>query len=276
MSTLIHENWEEYGVLFSAGIACATAQCVLWLLFSLALGDGPWRREPGFTAHQVVCFPLMVYLTYLGLANFGSTSPLATPASRVFEPRPVGTLMTKMVLGKLLLWDIPTGLLVKTLREPLMVAHHVGMALTAALGLYPLFSYYALFFYGVIEVSGIFLSLVDIFHPKHQAWCDYLDTAPTLSAINNAARIVFVAAYFGVRAALFPYVVATQVLPDAYAVLQLPDAEHRGVHPVLICVIPVFGALFSLLQCYWGTLLYAQVKIVLCGTSGREEKGKEM
>tara|TARA_B100000795_G_scaffold252792_1_gene222572 strand:+ start:69 stop:278 length:210 start_codon:yes stop_codon:yes gene_type:complete len=53
-----------------------------------------------------------------------------------------------------LLWDIPTGLLVKSLREPLMVAHHVGMALTAALGLYPLYSYYALFFYGEMAISN--------------------------------------------------------------------------------------------------------------------------
>ena len=166
----------ECGLVLSTGIACATAQCALWLLFTFALGDGPWRREPGFTAHQVVCFPIMIYLTYLGLSSFGANSD--TPVSRVFEPHPVGTVMTKIVLGELLLWDIPTGLLVKSLREPLMVTHHVGMALTAMVGLYPLFSYYALFFYGVIEVSGIFLSFVDVFHPKHTAWCACLKHRP--------------------------------------------------------------------------------------------------
>jgi hypothetical protein len=218
----------------------------------------------------------MIYLTYLGLSNFGGAAPFDTPVSRVFEPHPVGTAMTKIVLGELLLWDIPTGLLVTSLREPLMVAHHVGMALTAAVGLYPLYSYYALFFYGVIEVSGIFLSFVDVFHPKHPAWCAYLETAPALRALNDAARLAFVAAYFSVRAALFPYVVATQVLPDAYAVLQLPVAERRGVHPALLCVIPVFGVLFSLLQCYWGTLLYAQVAKVLRGGGGRKDQDKQM
>ena len=95
----------------------------------------------------------MIYLTYMGIANFGASAErFATPASRVFEPHPVGITMTKIVLGELLLWDIPTGLLVKSLREPLMLAHHVGMALTAAVGLYPLFSYYALFFYGTVSV----------------------------------------------------------------------------------------------------------------------------
>ena len=269
----------ELGLLLSTGIACSTAQCVLWLLFTFALGDGPWRREPGFTAHQVVCFPLMIYLTYVGLSHFhlAAPAPFNTPVSRVFEPHPVGTVMTKIVLGELLLWDIPSGLLVKSLREPLMVAHHVGMALTAAIGLYPgLNSYYALFFYGVIELSGIFLCVVDLFHPKHPAWCAYLESAPALRALNDAARLAFVAAYFSVRAALFPYVVATQVLPDAYALLQLPEAERRGVHPALICVIPVFGVLFSLLQCYWGTLLYAQVVKVLRGGGGRKDQSKQM
>ena len=30
----------ELGLLLSTGIACAAAQCVLWLLFTFALGDG--------------------------------------------------------------------------------------------------------------------------------------------------------------------------------------------------------------------------------------------
>ena len=105
MLSLAFVEDNEHGLLLVTGIACATAQCVLWLLFSFALGDGPWRREPGFTAHQVICFPLMIYLTYLGLSNFGGAAPFDTPVSRVFAPHPVGAAMTKIVLGELLLWD---------------------------------------------------------------------------------------------------------------------------------------------------------------------------
>ena len=36
--------------------------------------------------------------------------------------------------GELLFWDIPTGLLVASLREPVMVAHHIGMAFMSAAG----------------------------------------------------------------------------------------------------------------------------------------------
>ena len=105
MLSLAFVEDNEHGLLLVTGIACATAQCVLWLLFSFVLGDGPWRREPGFTAHQVICFPLMIYLTYLGLSNFGGAAPFDTPVSRVFAPHPVGAAMTKIVLGQLLLWD---------------------------------------------------------------------------------------------------------------------------------------------------------------------------
>ena len=162
---------EEYSVCLWVGLACAAAQVLLWIAFSFALGNGPWRQEPGFTAHQVVCFPLMIILAYLGVTNYYAPDDrFATPESRVLEPHPVGTMMSQMVLGMMVFWDIPTGLLVQSLREPLMVAHHFGMALTAMLGL-SYYSYHALFFYGIIELSGIFLSIVDLFHPKHAGWC---------------------------------------------------------------------------------------------------------
>ena len=55
------------------------------------------------------------------------------------------------------------------------------------------------FFFGTIEVSGVFLSVVDLFHPKHVSWATYLRTAPTLSAINSFCRLAFLVAYISAR-----------------------------------------------------------------------------
>ena len=44
--------------------------------------------------------------------------------------------------GELLFWDIPTGLLVASLREPVMVAHHIGMAFMSAAGVLGIYTYY--------------------------------------------------------------------------------------------------------------------------------------
>ena len=46
------------------------------------------------------------------------------------------------MLGELLFWDIPTGLLVASLREPVMVAHHIGMAFMSAAGVLGIYTYY--------------------------------------------------------------------------------------------------------------------------------------
>ena len=47
-------------------------------------------------------------------------------------------------------------------------------------------------------------------------------------------------------------------------------------HRKMLVVKGVFGVLFSLLQCYWGTLLYAQVVKVLRGGGGRKDQSKQM
>ena len=111
------------------GLAMLTGQIVLAAFFSYVTG-GPWHDEPGFTAHQLVYFPLVIYTAWVGCVNwFGSTA--STPAERVLGLNEAGLHLAQLSIAELLLWDIPTGFAVKVLRDPIMVAHHVGFALTA-------------------------------------------------------------------------------------------------------------------------------------------------
>lgn len=250
-------------LFFGVGLGCAGAQLLLWILFSYALGDGPWRAEPGFTAHQVVCMPLLIWLTYTGWSTWLGSDVPASTAARVLDAYPVGYEMSQVVLAMMLFWDIPTGLLVKVMREPLMLAHHFGMALVALLGFVPLFSYYAFFFFGVIELSGIFLCFVDVFHPKHKEWTALLETAPRLSKFNDACRALFVLLYMVLRAVLFPYVIFSGVVADYWSLLQLSQADPkvlRGVPLPLLTLTPALGVLFAFLQVYWGWLIIKQVR----------------
>ena len=123
------------------------AQICLWLLFSFVLPVGPWTKLPGFTAHQVICFPMMIYLAVVGVQAWLFPAPEieaygATMRSRVLEPHPIGGFLSHIVFGELVMWDIPCGLLVSNLREALMLAHHFGMAIVAYACLGPLCSYY--------------------------------------------------------------------------------------------------------------------------------------
>ena len=78
--------------------------------------------------------------------------------------------LAQLAICELLFWDIPTGLAVKSMRDPVMMGHHIGMLMAAYIGTQVTWSYYAIFFFGTCEVSGIFLSIVDVFHPKHKEW----------------------------------------------------------------------------------------------------------
>ena len=73
----IVDLWEEHSLLIGVGLSCAVAQVVLWLLFSYALGDGPWRAEPGFTAHQVICVRHVTAPTHAALSF--SHAPSSVP-----------------------------------------------------------------------------------------------------------------------------------------------------------------------------------------------------
>eukprot|EP00957_Ditylum_brightwellii_P149589 11391053-Ditylum_brightwellii.AAC.1 len=55
-----------------------------------------------------------------------------TPYDRMLKLHPIGIKLSEIVVGMQLIWDTPLCLITPALFEPLMVAHHIGMFLTAA------------------------------------------------------------------------------------------------------------------------------------------------
>ncbi|EOD05232.1 hypothetical protein EMIHUDRAFT_461939 [Emiliania huxleyi CCMP1516] len=263
----------------AAGVSCLAAQLLLFVAFSYLLPDGPWRRLPGLTAHQCICFPLMIGLACVGVQDWFLSAAVPTSLSgRVLDEHRLGGQLAQLVYGELLLWDIPCGLLVPSLREPLMLAHHFGMAAVAYATLSPLCSYYAVFFFGAIEVSGIPLSIVDVFHPKHEkhvrrggGWFEYEKASPLCRAVNELARVCFAAAYLPLRAVYFPWVVGSQAVPDMLATLALPQEERPAAPDAALYGVIGFGIAFSALQMYWGKLVFTQVLHVLAGPKPKGE-----
>jgi hypothetical protein len=200
----------------------------------------------------------------------------------------------------MMLWDIPVGLLSDGMGDPIMHCHHIGFFIVAtiALGFYSggvsLGSAYAPFFFGVIELSSIPLTIVDgksylsleypmqthfltsvpsslkVFHPKQKAWHTYLSTSKTLEAINELSRVLFAVFYMITRMIYFPYVVATGVVPDSLATIK----EHPEFAGPLWAIV-VLAVLFTFLQLYWGTLIIRQIVKALSGDGGLEIKKKK-
>jgi hypothetical protein len=83
---------------------------VLTALFSL-LPPGPWREQPGYTAHQIISFATMVYVTSVGASAWFRPDVATTSASlvllgRVTEPVPAGEHLAQVLLGSNVLWDV--------------------------------------------------------------------------------------------------------------------------------------------------------------------------
>lgn len=255
------------------GLELLAAQLLLSLLFAKVLPHGPWTAEPGYTAHQVVCLPLMVYMAFTGcVAWFGSYSGLDAE-SRVLAINMDGRYLAQLAFCELLFWDIPVGLAVASLREPVMLAHHFGMIAVAAGGV-RVMSYYCMFFFGACEVSGVFLVVADTFHPKHRAWAAAADASPALSALNNVVRACFVLSYMLVRAIYFPYVILTGVVPDMLEMLHRPMSNRSGVSDAALLAPGVLGVCFVGLQWYWGVLLVKQLQKMLAPSQDASKSKK--
>jgi len=114
---------------------------------------------------------------------------------------------------------------------------------------------YVPFYGGFIEISGIPLAVVDIFHPTH--FKDVADSSPCLDAVNGAARIAFVILFLLIRVLLFPAVTLLLVVPDMVA-------ELREGSPLLApCVVLVLSLSLMFLQLFWATKVLKQCRKAL-------------
>jgi len=243
----------------SVGLAMLASQCCLAAFFSFVTTTGPWHAQPGFTAHQLAYFPLVLYVTYVG-GKAWLNSTASTPAERILGEDAAGLYLSQLQLAVLLFWDIPTGLVVKPLRDPVMLCHHVGFALSAFAVTQTCNTYYALCFFGVVELSSIPLCFADVFHPRQEEYSAWLASAPITSKINDAVRALFVLAYMAVRAFYFPYVVWGCYAPDMRTLLQLPLAQRNQHGDGALWLPLLFGSAFSVLQLFWAQKLLKQLR----------------
>lgn len=274
------------------GIVCLTTQILLTLLFinKRRIGEaGPWTYLPGLTAHQVVSLPLMIILAYCGCRDWlfdtdiihGATA--ATSSYRIFSISNPNNIHLAIGTGAILIWDIPTSFIFPPLRDRLMLAHHVGMFLTAYI-MNGGFSkhgnqigyYYVPYYFGVIEFSSIFLAYIDIFHPKYVYYHRWLNAEhgtlqATIKRMNDIGRALFAISFLILRGVYFPYVSFCCAIPDLFAAYQNPpDGVPMWTGYFLIIMI----ASFTCLQIYWSVLVAKNVRKVLRGGSAEDDNAK--
>lgn len=239
----------------TVGLGCLLAQCILYIFFrsngfSLLPKSNTWSAAPSYTAHQVIVFPLMVYLVWKGTIEwfFGNHTNDSTAQDRIVQ----GSYFSDSVLG-IMTWDIPITILTPKLRNWPMIIHHVAMVVTAALSLgvwsqgTRLFGYYAPFYFGLTEVSTLPLVVMDLMKTNNRVAPDWLGP-------------LFAFLFLTVRALYFPYVSVASVLPD------IRQAARKGIYRSSLYSMAVLNILFTLLQLYWGSLVVKElVKLVQNG-----------
>ena len=121
-------------VAAAAGAAGLLAQLGLTAIFS-SIADPILAEAPAYTAHQVVSFCLMLFVSVFGLVGWlAPPASAATAAGRLLAPANSARWLGALCLGMLVAWDIPTCLVVPKLRKPDLLAHHFGMAAVALVG----------------------------------------------------------------------------------------------------------------------------------------------
>jgi len=270
-------------VVLQTGLACIAAQGFFYVLFAYILPKGPWTDMPGFTAHQAVAFPLMAYMAYQGIMAWyfsdADSDTFDTPSDRILKIHPLGVQLSEIAVGMQLFWDTPLGFIIPALNDPLKLAHHIGMVLTAAqsAGSFgrPVGSYHALFYMGAVELSTIPLTFVDIFLPKHKPWFEYMKSkgpSSMLHSFNTFTRVAFALCFLVLRGIIFPYEVFTRWIPDILHTASLSPSEREGTSLPSMYLVLSTSILFSLLQIKWAVMIAKQLTNMAIGGKGDKKK----
>jgi len=303
-ASMIFDNiWQGiyYDPIILPLAACLTAlHGVLAALFASG-PKGPWKDTAIFSAKQVITLGMMVYQTYVGFLLWHGSKEYSwtenPPTNLVVDEMAKfqgGRFMSQLVVGSLL-QDIPVGILSGSV-DLMMHVHHIGMLLVSMIGLgyfspilehhnyalVPIMARYAPFFFGVIELSSIPLSIVDMFHPhKQPEWHRYHLQHKWLCVLNEISRYSFAVLYILVRMIYFPYVITQQMIPDCWRKLNFGEEmtfedgttvqKNNHEYKLPIEIVLTTAIFFTLLQLYWGILVVKQVVKALSGGGEKEE-----
>jgi hypothetical protein len=160
--------------------------------------------------------------------------------------------LAAVLIGELIIWDFPCSFFIKKLRDPVLLAHHVGMLMTACL-VARLPTFYGLFYLGWTEVSNIPLQFWDWFnHADEQAgkiaekYSAY--RLVLLSYLKETSFAIFSIFFFFVRVIAFSGITLGGLFPDIIRTLSTPGGVAARL-PLMGFIF--FGVAFNGLMLFW-------------------------
>ena len=255
----VHTAWK---VAAASGCAAITGQVVLTALFKR---DKATADAPAFYAYNVVAGMYMLVASAIGAAALmPPTSWPVGAAGRLLQPSGPGRFLTGMLLGELLLWDLPMSLWIHELRKPVMLIHHAAMACAASIVIGPAPIFYACFYFGISEFSSVPLAVNEHYVRlartlEHDVSANRRRGVPTrpkdvarlkrVKLLRHSSQTAGAALFILLRATIFPLVTIRGLLPDVLAVVgsgAAIGAQARWLQAHL-----ALGLCFTALQLFW-------------------------
>lgn len=149
-----------------------------------------------------------------------------------------GHLLSPMVAYQF--WNLMLSLYNRDLGSLEMIFHHLFATLSAIIAAYPYNQYYALYFYGVCELTNIPLTIVDIFKLFPQYKEKYEN-------INVYSRYLFAVSFFTLRLFIWPFQ-SYSIWKVSFILLEKGEAHSNAI----VLFILFTSIILTFLQYSWG------------------------
>lgn len=258
-------DWALHSVLPGIGMTII-GLVVLYALFS-ALVERNVSKETPLLKRRRLAYQAtnLVVNCFLGLSGIYCEAFLEAPSHMQVEE-----LITNynhfQYFGSLQLgyqmWAIPVGIFLVSESTPMLV-HHCATILVATMSSFCTngFRYYASFFYGLIEITSVPLSIMNTFK-DHPAWIERHNLAYLV------IRLVFALSFLYVRLVLF--------IPRMFSFLRdlylIADTSDNGYYQAYMAVVWISSFFLQLLQIWWGSLIVKGLVNVVLGGAGKSAK----
>ena len=258
-------------VILISGIISSSLQYMLYKLFKQST-QSKLSDHPEYTSHSIVALLLMILVSSIGVIGWwgwewiGTSTLPPTINNKIIDPSSTARFLSAIIVGSFTMWDIPVSLRVPELRNIDVIIHHIVMLLLSVIGCTILPMHYAIYYFGVSELSSIPLVIYDQLKLWNTSTCNTNSNTTSkespsriLQKLETIFGIITAIAFTIVRAIHFPYVTLKHFLPDCWKLL-LPTTIKGGgggvrvLLPPLNFIIPflMVGSIgFSVLQLYW-------------------------
>lgn len=226
-----------------------------------AFSSNELARQPHVAAHFPVSLVAFAVLAMLGTHTWLYDDQLAT------LDRLHGTSAKAITISRFMVafqyYELFAIVCDRSLAGPggIMALHHAVVIVLGSLVVTQQYMhYYAIFFFGVPELSSLPLTLVDLFKSfKH------LRDANDM--LNGVVRNLFALIFIPVRVFWFP-LVSLEFWKDSLTEAQDPNSRHNPVMVLGVCGANIF---MTALQLYWGSLIVRAIVKILTGDATHKD-----